>query len=340
MKNNESQAPKPKVICLTPVKNEAWILEKFLMAASLWADHIVVADQFSDDDSRKIAAKFPKVILVENPSKEFNEPERQKLLIDAARKIEGPKLLITLDADEFLTANFHESKEWEFILGVPPGTIIRFELVNLRPGCAKYWSPDNYFPWGFMDDGSEHVGEVIHSTRIPMPSNAMMVDLSEIKVLHFQYVDWARMESKHRWYQCWERLNRPERSAYEIYKQYHHMYEIKEADLKAVKGQWFDYYQSCGIDIKAVKEEGIYWWDRQVLEYFQRYSTGKFRKLDIWGADWRRLADHFHVKTIPSLGDPRNILDKAIHAWLKTGAYNAPGVMNGVIRRVLKFLRW
>ncbi|MDR1737564.1 MAG: hypothetical protein LBR66_01915 [Candidatus Symbiothrix sp.] len=27
---------KPAIICLTPVKNEAWILDRFLTAASLW----------------------------------------------------------------------------------------------------------------------------------------------------------------------------------------------------------------------------------------------------------------------------------------------------------------
>ncbi|MGB8077207.1 MAG: glycosyltransferase family 2 protein, partial [Gallionella sp.] len=116
---------KPKIICLTPVRNESWILEKFLKAASLWADHIIIADQFSDDDSREIAGRFDKVILIRNPSAEFNEPERQRLLIEAARKIEGPRLLITLDADEFLTANFHDSAEWEFIMHAPPGTVIR-----------------------------------------------------------------------------------------------------------------------------------------------------------------------------------------------------------------------
>ena len=76
---------KPTVICLTPVKNEAWILERFLRCASLWADYIIIADQGSDDGSVEIATRFPKVILVENPSSIFNEPERQKLLLEAAR---------------------------------------------------------------------------------------------------------------------------------------------------------------------------------------------------------------------------------------------------------------
>ncbi|GAG56902.1 unnamed protein product, partial [marine sediment metagenome] len=49
---------RPKIICLTPVKNEAWILDNFIKCASLWADHIIIADQDSTDDARKIAKKY------------------------------------------------------------------------------------------------------------------------------------------------------------------------------------------------------------------------------------------------------------------------------------------
>lgn len=309
------------------------------MATSLWADHIIIADQFSYDDSREIAVKFPKVILVKNPSAEFNEPERQKLLIEAARTIEGPRLLITLDADEFLTANFHDSDEWKFIMHAPPGTVIRFKWVNLKPGFKKYWSPDVHFPWGFMDDGSEHIGAVIHSTRIPMPLNSMKIDLDKIKVLHFQYVDWERMASKHRWYQCWEKLNRPKRSSLEIYQQYHHMYEVKYSDLLEVKKEWFDYYLLNSINFKEIKKEGIYWWDREVLGYFQRYGTRAFRKLDIWDTDWKRLADHFSFEGAKH-DDPRSFLDKHIQEWLKSGPYKTPTLFNRIILKLLRISHW
>ena len=42
---------KPKLIVITPVKNESWILEKFLTFTSLWADYIIIADQNSTDNS-------------------------------------------------------------------------------------------------------------------------------------------------------------------------------------------------------------------------------------------------------------------------------------------------
>src|ERR1700751_208255 len=122
---------KPLLICLTPIKDEAWILERFLKCTSVWADHIIIADQHSKDQSKEIARSFPKVTLIENNSETYNEPDRQQLLIREARKIAGPKILMTLDADEFLTANFLTSPEWETILRSTVGTVIRFQRLEV-----------------------------------------------------------------------------------------------------------------------------------------------------------------------------------------------------------------
>src|SRR5258706_14339916 len=95
------------VICLTPVKSEAWVLDMFLRCRSLWADHIIISDQQSEDESREIARRYPKVTLLENPTSEYSEVKRQQQLIAAARAIPcpGKRILIALDADEILTAN-------------------------------------------------------------------------------------------------------------------------------------------------------------------------------------------------------------------------------------------
>lgn len=196
---------KPKIICLTPVKNEAWILDKFLTYTSLWADHIIIADQMSTDGSREIAQKYEKVILVDNNSETFNEPERQKLLINEARKIEGPRLLITLDADEFFTPNFMTSPEWKTMLKIKPGTVVRFRLNNLHPDFQRM-KIEAYYSWGYMDDGTEHEGRKIHSARIPLKKENDILVLNDIQILHLYNVNTDRQDSKSRWYQCYERL--------------------------------------------------------------------------------------------------------------------------------------
>ena len=89
-----------KLVVLTPVKNEAWILPLFCASTSLWADHIIVADQQSTDGSREIVSKFPKVTLITNDSPDLDENYRDALLVNKARELVGTNgILFRIDAD-------------------------------------------------------------------------------------------------------------------------------------------------------------------------------------------------------------------------------------------------
>lgn len=161
-------AERAKVICMTPVKNEEWIMKRFLAAASLWADCIIVADQHSTDRTVQICQEFPKVQLISNPSESFNENGRQKLLIEEARKIPGKKLLVALDADEFLTGNFEVSPEWEEMVTAAPGTVFRMKWPCIAADFAHFWmteGADNVF--AMMDDGTPHEGERCTASGCP-----------------------------------------------------------------------------------------------------------------------------------------------------------------------------
>jgi Glycosyl transferase family 2 len=330
---------KPTVICLTPIRNEAWILYRFLKCASLWADHIIIADQHSTDGSREIALKFPKVILVENSSVSYNELERQKLLIYEARKIPGKRLLISLDADEALTANFIYSPEWCTTINSLPGTVIKFQWVNIRPDFQTYWTSRD-LPLGFMDDGNDHRGQSIHSPRIPISVSAPTIVLRDIKVLHYQYTDWERMQSKHRWYQCWERLNFPERRAIEIFRQYHHMYSIAESEIKPISLEWLDGYTKRGIDMTSIIHQEIFWWDQQVLDFFDKYGTKIFKREAVWDVDWQGIAQELERGAITSnYTDPRNKLDRLVHKWLKK-TQAAPSISRTLVEKVLSVTGW
>jgi len=331
---------KPTIICLTPIKNEAWILHRFLKCASLWADHIIIADQTSTDESREIALSYPKVSLIDNTSSQYNEAERQKLLIEKARKITGQRLLIALDADEALTANFNSSPEWDTILDALPGTVINFQWVNLRPDLQTYWSSGHNLPLGFMDDGTEHLGSSIHSSRLPIPENAANIILRDIKVLHYQYTDWQRMQSKHYWYQCWERLNHPNRRSIEIYRQYHHMYEIDKHDLNQILTNWFSSYEEQGIDMTSISRSGSFWWDEQILDLFEKYGTKLFKQEAIWDVKWEQIAEKLgrDVRT-SQYTDPRNHLDKLIHKWLKR-TQSKLSRQRALIEIILSYIGW
>lgn len=332
---------KPKVICVTPIKNEAWILDRFIQCASLWADHIIIADQFSEDESQEIARKYPKVVLIQNPSPVFDEATRQTLLLNAARQIPGDRLIVALDADEMLTANWSSSSEWQQVLQAPAGTVVYFQWVNVTPGATSGWLSPTQMPLAFMDDGSDHTGQVIHSSRIPVPENAPTIVLQEIRVLHYQFTDWDRMESKQRWYQCWERLNNPKKRPIPIYRQYRHMYGIDPSVVQPLQQDWLAGYLEQGIDMSTLRRPAFYYWDRELLELFSKHGIHLFRKLDIWQVDWQKINQQIGYQgQQESLADPRNSFEKFVHVWLRRTQKDSRRWSVRLVQNLLRVFGW
>jgi len=310
---------KPLVFCLTPVKNEAWILERFLKCASLWADHIIIADQGSTDGSREIASEFPKVTLIDNYSNNYNEPERQKLLLAEARRFPGPKIFFALDADEFLTANVFTSPEWQSILAAPPGTVIQLQWPEIQVDFSdlSFFHYPTLLPVGFVDDGSEHGGKVIHSTRVPKPAGAPVLLPTEIKLMHYCLIDVERFKSRIRWYQCFEFLT-SRKKPISLYRFYNIIRFVPPQAIAKVPREWIEGYRQHGIDMSSVIRDGSYRWDREVLEYFKQHGTKKFKRLAIWDIDWSGLRDELYPgESLKDLSDPRGKFDKLVHKWLE-----------------------
>ncbi|MBM3706994.1 MAG: glycosyltransferase family 2 protein [Actinobacteria bacterium] len=331
---------KKSVICLTPVRNESWILDKFLSSSSIWADYIIISDQGSDDNSRDIAKKYEKVKLISNAYKDYNEFIIRQVLFEEAGKIKGGKILIALDADEFFTPDLFFSDEWEKVLTSNPGTVIKSKFVNLLPDLQYYWFGPMDLPWGFIDDNSKYLAGKIHTNRIIYPEGANVLLLEKIKVMHFQYTDWNRMESKHRWYQCWERINNPQKSSVRIFRPYHHMYAVKNSELKKIPGEWFDYYKKSGIDLAVVNKYKYYYWDKLVLDYFNKYGTHFFKREDIWYINWETKARDYGYKDTNKYKDPRNFFLKIVHFWLRRTQYNHKNIFIRAVDKILvKFFR-
>jgi hypothetical protein len=310
---------KPLLICLTRVKDEAWILERFLKCASTWADHIIIADQGSKDESKEIARRFPKVTLIENNSKFYNERERHQILINEARKISGPKILMALDADEFLTANFLTSLEWETILRAPKGTVIglqRLEVLLETAGLC-YLNFDGVFPRGLVDDGTDYKGCPVHSESIPVRPGAPTIIPTQIKLMHYCLVDRERFKSRIRWYQCFEYLN-TKKKPIELYRYYNQDILGPGSAIAPVPKEWLQGYEERSIDMSSVYRQGVYRWDDEVLQMFRKDGTARFKKLGIWDANWTELhRKHYSQEPEKTIADPRGLPQKVVHKWLR-----------------------
>lgn len=306
----------PKIICITRIKNESWFLKIFLKCTELWADQIILADQNSTDDTVKIASKFKKVRIIKVSDRTFNEHATNKLLITTARQTPGPKILFGIDVDEIFTANLLNSPTWTKILRAPKGTEIRFSWACITPDLKHYWEVGPA-PRAYVDDGINYQGTVFHSSRLPSNSKIKPLIIENVKQFHFQYTDRQRMQSKHRWYQMFDRIQNPHRSLIEIFRMYHHMYSIPKNMFKPIPKNWFKNYQIQGIDISSFRKDNEYWWDNDVLKIIQKYGATYFRKEDIWYVNWEEIAKQKGYQKTDIFKDPRSFWIKLLHVWLR-----------------------
>lgn len=313
----------PKIVVLTPVKNEAWILDRFLSVTSQFADYIIIADQNSTDGSQAICKKYPKVILIENKSENFNEAGRQLLLIKTARElISEPKILLALDADEILAANATKTQSWQTMLQAKPGTVLYFEKLDLFGTTHQCIRTSIMTPLGYVDDGAEHQPKPIHSVRIPTPDYAKRLHIHDVKVMHYVLTRIDSHASKIRMYSVIENVLGVghaigRRSRYTSKQDYSQIGKVENTPT-----EWFQAWEEQGIDMHSIIKQKYYSYDFEVLCYFDQYGMKRFWLEDIWKFDWetcRQYAKSQGMSNIPDYKIPQpskflmlltNILDK------------------------------
>lgn len=296
---------KPKIIVLTPIRNEEWILERFLSVASQFADHIIIADQNSTDRSIKICENFKKVYLVKNNADFYNEDDRQILLIESARKlVSGEKILLALDADEILTADSIDTEDWKKMLDAEKGTVFYFKKYDLFPNSDSYIEYPEYFPLGYRDDGEKHIPSKIHSARLPVKIDATKLYLDQVKIMHYT---WTRPDSqlaKLRMYSVLENINKTN-NFLKRRKRYNPStdYRNKEQKLLKTPKKWFEKWELMNINMKKIIDLKFYWQDFEVLKIFHNHGIHKFWFDPIWEFDWEKLrliAIKKNINNVPS----------------------------------------
>lgn len=279
---------KPKIVVLTPVKNEAWILSRFLATTSQWADLIIIADQNSSDESFEICKQFPKVVLIRNENPNYDEAQRQLLLIKTARElVPGLRILFALDADEILAANALECDGWEKIKKAIPGTAIFVEKPDLylsAEHCLRW--PRNPVPIAYVDDGVGHRPKLIHSVRIPLTENTPRLILDDVKVLHYAWANRLLQENKIRYYSVIENIKSVSPHIKRRYAYRRKFLEKLKSKCEKSELAWFHGWEVMKIDMKTVPEMKSTWHDIEILRHFANHGPKHFFWDDIWDKDW------------------------------------------------------
>lgn len=304
---------KATVICVLPVRNESWVLRHFIECAQAWADLIILGDHNSTDSSIQMAKQYAKVRVIPLSNPAFDAALRRKMLFDEARAVPGKRLIFAIDADEMISANWTDSLEWNRMLEAEPGTSFNFDWVELLPGlkqCAIFGQQA-----AFIDDDKEYSSPSIHEQRIP-PAGGEVVQLHDIKLLHYIDIDPKRMLSKHRWYKCVEYLEIGKRPwpiciMYQDTKIKSYDAPICSVEEAWIKGYtWLDDYK-----LTAKIPDQCYWYDEEVLNFFDTYGTRKFSKLNIWDVDWNQKAQLLSRKG--NYSDPRSKPEVWIHKFIE-----------------------
>lgn len=312
------------IVVMTPVKNEAWILPRFLEITSVFADFIIVADQHSTDESREICRRFAKVRLIDNPDRDYNERSRQRRLIAAARQaVPGPKVLIALDADEILSADSIGSPGWAEMQHAAPGTTLLFEKPDILSSAERCRPGTKSFPLGYVDDGREHDGSIFHSTRIPAGPDIPSIEVRGVRFLHLAMLRETEFFARQRLYSAMENL-RGTKSARQRINFYSVpvMRQRLAQQAQPIPLEWSQGWRQRGLDPFAFQSDEDNLFSRQVLELMAIHGSEHFHPDDIWDTDWEAL--RLRVRTT----DP--------HARVPTRPIAKPSVVTRLVTSLIR----
>jgi glycosyltransferase involved in cell wall biosynthesis len=296
---------RPQIVTLTPLKNDAWILPRFLEVTSQFSDLIIVADEGSTDGGLDILRRFPKVIVIDNSRGDYDEAARQNLLIAKAREaVPLPRILVALDADEIVAANALQSPGWQAMLQAAPGTSIFFEKPNLylTPQACERRPLD--FLGAFVDDGVTHHRPLrIHSRRLPAPDGAPRLVVPDVKLLHYALVRPEAQKAKMRMYAVLENVMQT-KSLYWRRRYYWSRRVLRPmGPVEPTPPEWFRHWEDLGIDMTTIEDVQPYWQDVATLDRLLEYGSRRFWFDDIWEKDWndllRQLNRDGHVSPPP-----------------------------------------
>lgn len=326
---------RPINILMTPTRNEAWVIRAFLECNGLWADYIIIADQMSIDGTREIIAEYVRpndgmsrdkslneplalndkrhraeVIMIDNTNPEFNEAERQSMLVAKAREVAAGRdtLLWGLDADEILPAYWQETEDGKKILNSVKGDVFWFKWANLSPSRHHYGEGE-FQPWLFHDDRVEPHGNYVrnmHSMRIPYPKEEkQMYYVKDFHVLHCGMLDPERIAAKNRFYQLvdWELNHRTSVSLARMYYAHYinnqKKYESFDLEPEATAFP-FDMWDLVELGVQHT------WFDDYIYERLGKHDMKQLRKIDMWDREFLKYY---------AITDQRRWIDKMIHGY-------------------------
>lgn len=328
----------PLKIVITPVRNEEWVLDAFLAHTSSWADYIIIADHHSTDRSREIAKQYEKVILIDNPDKEFYANRVRSILLKRANDFPGDKIIFALDADEFLSDGFAASEGWNTILESKPNSIFCFRWLNLYGNFHTVQYDTSYMEWAcHFDDSVDIVKEyvnrehnAIHESRLPCleTSRTEYILIDDIRFIHLSRLNKVKQINKSDFYQVsWLDKNTKYCSPISFYRGYTDFYpkDVQELPndiiIRDKEGKNLNH-------LVKTANNGLHYID-EIINIINREGIKKFLPLFIWD-------NAYLQKAFPGVAESRPFYMKAVNSYLKKTQPIKDCILIKIIDKVLK----
>ena len=120
-----------KIVVMYRVKNEERWIEHSIKSVYDFCDEIVVFDDNSTDNTKKICTQFDKVVDIHTKTdSSFEESRDRNLLLNMALK-RKPDVLLSLDGDEIFLPNSGKIIEEEIDILHTEGHVFEFQLFTL-----------------------------------------------------------------------------------------------------------------------------------------------------------------------------------------------------------------
>jgi len=291
--------PVPKIVVMTPVKNEIANIRRFLSVCSSFADYIFIDDKLSTDGTREVYKEFPKVTLVPGYDKneDIGENITRSRLLNAAREaVPLPRIIFSIDADEILAANATSTMGWQTLLKAPPGTAVYVEKADFYTTpyeVVRYKT--RYEPTIIVDDGSEYKGKKIHSQKVPVPEYGNHLFLHDIKFLHYGLIG-SDFNAKIKCYSMCENIFGTAKKTFSRRHKYPTDVNIsdyaKSGEITPTPREWIAGWEEQGIDMTSILFERPSRRYYDALQMFKKYGVKRFWMDNIWDFDWEKCRQY------------------------------------------------
>jgi hypothetical protein len=183
--------------------------------------------------------------------------------------------------------------------------------------------------FGYVDDRIvQFTGSVFHGPRAPESFLKNKKIISELEVIHYQFVNLSNERSKQALYQIFERNHYPERNIEWINKRYAIAFDERALVVNQISPEKIMPWVDRGIPLlEEYSDYDLNWRDIEVLNNFDRYGIDRYKNLNIWYIDWNQKKQKLINQGLwngdmSPVSDPRNFSTRLSHAWLmKTQLY-------------------